>query len=94
MALQRVLGYVSRTLKFGIWFRGMNHKAEGIVPTGYYNVDHGIKAHVGATGPLDNQAFLGPVWQTLSKSIIWPDYALKNNLIMPRIRESLVDYGD
>ena len=57
MALQRVLGYVSRTLKFGIWFRGKNHKAEGLVPTDYYDVDHGIEAHVGATGPLDNQAF-------------------------------------
>jgi hypothetical protein len=57
IALQRVLGYISRTLKFGIWFGGNNHKAEGVIPINYYDVNHGIEAHVGAAGPLDNQAF-------------------------------------
>jgi hypothetical protein len=57
MALQRVLGYVSRTLKFGIWFGGKNHHAEGVEPIDYYNVDHGLEAHVGAAGPLDTMAF-------------------------------------
>ena len=53
-----MLGYISRTLKFRIWFRGKNHKVEGIVPINYYNVNHGIKVYVGAVRPLDNQAFL------------------------------------
>jgi hypothetical protein len=57
MALQRVLGYVSRTLKLGIWFGGKNHHAEGVEPIDYYNVDHGIEVHVGAAGPLDTMAF-------------------------------------
>jgi hypothetical protein len=57
MALQRVLGYISRTLTFGIWFGGKNHKAEGVIPINYYDVDHGIEAHVGAAGPLDTMAF-------------------------------------
>lgn len=57
MALQRVLGYVSRTFKFGIWYGGNNYKEEGVVPIDYYDIDHGIEAHVGAAGPLDNQAF-------------------------------------
>ena len=58
MALQRVLGYVSRTLEFGIWFGGKNSHVEGIEPIDYYNVDHGIEAHVGAAEPLDTLAFL------------------------------------
>jgi hypothetical protein len=57
MTLQRVLGYVSCTLKFGIWFGGKNRHTEGVEPIDYYNVDHGIEAHVGAAGPLDTMEF-------------------------------------
>ena len=57
MALQRVLGYISRTLTFGIWFGGENYQAEGVLPVDYYDVDHGVEAHVGASQPLDTKAF-------------------------------------
>ena len=52
-ALLRILGYVSRTIHYGITYGGNNEHAEGVEggKIDYYSVDHNIEGHVGSARP-------------------------------------------
>ena len=58
-ALLRILGYVSRTINYGITYGGTNKHAEGVEGSNidYYSVDHNIEGHVGAASLQDGEAF-------------------------------------
>ena len=58
-ALLRILGYVSRTIDYGISYSGYNDHAKGVEggSIDYYSVDHGIEGHVGAASLQDGEAF-------------------------------------
>lgn len=58
-ALLRILGYVSRTIHYGITYSGNNKHAEGVEggDIDYYSVDHNIEGHVGSAGLQNGDAF-------------------------------------
>ena len=51
-ALLRILGYVGRTIHYGITYGGSNEHAAGVQGGGgnidYYSIDHNIEGHVGS----------------------------------------------
>ncbi|KID83233.1 retrotransposon like protein [Metarhizium guizhouense ARSEF 977] len=58
-ALLRILGYVSRTIHYGITYGGNNEHAERVEggKIDYYSVDHNIEGHVGSADLQNGDAF-------------------------------------
>jgi hypothetical protein len=58
-ALLRILGYVSRTINYGITYGTNNEHAEGVEGSNidYYSIDHNIEGHVGTACLQDGEAF-------------------------------------
>jgi hypothetical protein len=58
-ALLRILGYISRTINYGITYGGSNEHAEGVESSNvdYYSIDHNIEGHVGTACLQDGEAF-------------------------------------
>jgi hypothetical protein len=60
-ALLRILGYVSRTIHYGITYGGSNEHAAGVQGGGgsidYYSIDHNIEGHVGSASLQNGDTF-------------------------------------